>query len=820
MLPAGLTGPGPALALRARVVASLAWAEAERGGVAQGLRLMDQAKALASQLPDHELQGVLAGQHGVLLSRSGRLSESLAELDRAVHLLDGAPPYDLCTALLNRSSVHLYRASLPAARTDIERCWRVATTNGDMATAAKARHNLGYAWLLAGDLPEALRAFEAARDATVDDAPVSRGMFAVDRAHALREAGLLGEAETELSAAVTLLKEHRLGHDLAEAELASAQVAMLSGKVAEARRFASAARRRFRARGNQAWALIADLWALQTRINLDRGSTRVAAEATALAEQLRQHGLRDDGNLAALLAANELLKLGNAQRARSVAGRAVRLRGGDRLRTRLLARLIRSELAEAAGDPAKATRELREGLRDLQRHQSRFGSMDLQTASTLHGHRLAARGLARALADGRPSVVFAWLERARALAFNLPPVRPPDDPMAAELLAELRGVRTELRSAELAGRRAPALRAKRAELERQIRQRSWFTAGPGTIGQPASLGQVRAALAEQAGCLVAYLAVDGRLHALVVGPRAARVVRLGRLDEVTWVLQRVRADLDAAAMTVVPAAMREVVHRSLTAGLRRLDEALWRPLVGHTGSGPVMIVPTAPLGAVPWGGLPGMGGRPVAVAPSATWWLAARERAAGLTGRDATPVFAAGPGVPRADSEVHTAAAAWPAATVLTGADATGAAVLRESAARPLLHLAAHGVHEPDNPLFSSVQLADGPLFGYDLPRAAAPPAHVVLSACDLGLAEVRPGDEALGMTSALLHSGVVSVVAGVARVGDEVANTVMIGHHKALAGGDGPAIALAYILDRLSTTTTGNSNGAPAPLVCFGAGW
>jgi hypothetical protein len=40
----------------------------------------------------------------------------------------------------------------------------------------------------------------------------------------------------------------------------------------------------------------------------------------------------------------------------------------------------------------------------------------------------------------------------------------------------------------------------------------------------------------------------------------------------------------------------------------------------------------------------------------------------------------------------------------------------------------------------------------------------VVLSSCDLGLADVRPGDETFGMVTALLTAGAGTVVASVAR--------------------------------------------------------
>jgi CHAT domain-containing protein len=130
-----------------------------------------------------------------------------------------------------------------------------------------------------------------------------------------------------------------------------------------------------------------------------------------------------------------------------------------------------------------------------------------------------------------------------------------------------------------------------------------------------------------------------------------------------------------------------------------------------------------------------------------------------------------------------------------------------------LLHVAAHGLHQPENPLFSSLRLADGPVFAHELDRLGRAPEHVVLSACDVGLATIRPGDEALGLASVLLHLGTRSVIAGVARVGDEVAEQTMLEYHARLAGGADSSVALAAALAEV------DSDVVP-PFVNFGASW
>jgi len=130
------------------------------------------------------------------------------------------------------------------------------------------------------------------------------------------------------------------------------------------------------------------------------------------------------------------------------------------------------------------------------------------------------------------------------------------------------------------------------------------------------------------------------------------------------------------------------------------------------------------------------------------------------------------------------------------------------------LHIAAHGHHEPDNPLFSGVLLADGLLYGYDVAPNPTLPAQVVLSSCDVGSTDDRPGGEPLGLVAALLRSGVSTVIAGTSRVSDEIAAAVMTSYHQLLVAGRPPAVALADAIGAVADTDTD-----PAPFTCFGGG-
>ncbi|HEX5741307.1 MAG TPA: CHAT domain-containing protein, partial [Pilimelia sp.] len=465
-----------------------------------------------------------------------------------------------------------------------------------------------------------------------------------------------------------------------------------------------------------------------------------------------------------------------------------------------------ADLAVAENRTDRALAELRGAVGDLRAHKASFGNLDVQ-AATAHVAHLADRGLCRAVAQGVPAAVFAWAERARALSARPAPVTAPADPVGAEMLAELHHARDALRAGELAGRPDPVLRTRCLALHRQIRQRTWYPPDPHEPASPTPLRDVVAALGD--GTLLVYLAAGGDVYALAATAHHRRVQRLGPVGPLHELHRRWRADLDALATGTLPAPLRGAVEAASRGAAERLDDTLLRPLSDLIGEGPLLVAPPARLAALPWPLLPSLRGRPVAVERSPTRWLRVRD-AATLPDRPRVTLVA-GSGIPPAAAEVGQVGAVWESAHTLTGPAATTAAV-REAAARAdVLHIAAHGAHEPDNPLFSYLNLVDGRLYGHECGSWARLPRHVVLSACELRAPDTRPGDRASGMPVALLHGGAGSVVAAVAGIGDEAAHTVIPAYHAALRRGLAPAAALAEV---------GGDAAVPCPLVCFGAGW
>jgi CHAT domain-containing protein len=194
------------------------------------------------------------------------------------------------------------------------------------------------------------------------------------------------------------------------------------------------------------------------------------------------------------------------------------------------------------------------------------------------------------------------------------------------------------------------------------------------------------------------------------------------------------------------------------------------------------------------------------VAPSLALWL---ELAGRPPSRRRRAVLVAGPRLRHSAAEVTALASLLPRATVLHGHAATAGAAIAALDGAALAHLACHGRFRSDSPLFSSLELADGPLDVYELQRLRRAPDTVVLSACDLALSDRHPGDELLGLATALLGMGTRTIVASVVPVPDAAAKRLMLAFHRHLASGATPAAALARAQART----------AVAGFVCLGSG-
>lgn len=820
--------------LRVRILITLAFSDAEERGLDAGVRHLDTAVTVLPQVPEprvrSQLAAVVEAQHATLLMRVGRFAESVEMLDRAVAgneraAEQGCPDLaELGTNLVNRALAAIGAGWPDEARRDLLRSIEVVDAGvraGEDAArlamiAAKAHHNLGVVAWRVNDIPLALRHYREASRSFAEHDPSILPQLRMAQADALLAAGLAEDAARYLDEALPEMRRHGDHRNLAVAELTRASAALVDGDHATARRLATSARRRFARRGSPYWAAVAALIGLRSQAlhALANGTTVGAglpARALALAGELARLRLADEAAVARMLAVRMLIRRGDLAAAASHLAQVPAPRQVTPVDQRMLLRLCRAELAAATERRRAAFAQARSGLADLARVRDRMGGLELVSGTAVHGRELGELAVRLVLDDRRPAArrLFTWLERTRAQVYRYQPLPSLADPELAERVAESRTLSQEVRQARMRGERVGDLVARQAALWREVQRLGW---GDGPWGRPrpiAGLSEVAAGLGERA--LVSFLVSGRRLAAVVVTADRVRLVRLGAAVDAAAAARELLADLDALSPgpDYLPGPIAAAVTASARVRSARLDDQLVRPLAGVVGDRELVIVPTGDLYAVAWGALPSLRGRPVSVAPSATAWLTALRGPDGP--RPDGVLLAAGPNLRAGVAEIGRLRDVYPDATLLDGERARVPDVLAALDGARLAHLAAHGTHERENALFSLLELADGPLYAHEIARLRRPPEQVVLAACELALARIRPGDEALGFAGALLAVGCRTVTAPVTRVGDAAAAAAMTDYHRRLAGGVPPAVALAEVTA---------ADPLHRPFVSLGASW
>jgi tetratricopeptide (TPR) repeat protein len=701
------------------------------------------------------LVAVVEGARGLLLQRSGRLADAMAAFDKVLEDPGVLNERDLATVLLNRGATAIELGRLDAALRDFEVCHEQAVGAGTPSIASLALHNTGFVRYALGDLPGALRAMEAAR--AVDPERVD-GLLEIGRGAVLYEAGLLEDAERVLTQAISRMVGPGRASHRAEAEYFRARCLMALHRWDEARTVAAFVRQYYAGVGHPQRAAVARVAELEAvLLPVRRGEVPVPDDARHHAEQAIEAAEAGDevdpllgqhpGLAARFVAAHWYLLADDVEAARAVLDDLPDGIEDAPLTTRIQRQTVLAQIAFASGDRTAGIAAVSLGLGLLAGHRVGLGSVESVTAAAVHGVDLQRTDVAAAVRTGRPDALFEAVERGRAT------------------FAGVGGAAAEER--------------------------------------PATVADVRTLLATRDdGAVVAnYLVLDGVLRCVRLDADGARTVELGQRADVAERVLRARADLGVCANDLVPAALRAAAQRSLTRSLDALDELLAVPL---EADGSLYVVGRDPLVGVPWTALPSRRGKRTTMRS-----YVARGRAHARPGEGHRLLAAHGPGVTLGASEVRAVGDMWPGATVLTGPAATTTAVREALATHDIVHLATHDRHDADNPLFASVDLADGSLFAHELDGTRLPGSVVILSACEVGGSSQVVGGEVLGLTSVLLRLGARAVVAAVAPLSDAVAARVMPRFHAHLRATDDPEAALAAALA---------DESEPAPLVCFGS--
>jgi tetratricopeptide (TPR) repeat protein len=764
------------------------------------------------------VQGARArAQRAAILQELGKEDAALEELRRTLPVLRQAGEIEWAArALSNRSLIHAGRRAFGAAEADLLDARRLCLDHDFDLLAAFAEQNLGCVKAMRGDVPVALQHFDAAQERYRRNGVVQASLL-VDRAEVLLSVRLLDEARETVEAAVVAYQQQKRDVHQPEAHLLLSTVALVQGDTGTAIASADAAVRGFRRLGRANSVALARFARLQAQVAAEPSG--ISPERAAhVAGDLEAAGWKIPALEALVLAGRMALNQGrhaSAERHLSMASRARHAGPAD---ARARAWFAEALLRRSEGRRAAALSALRAGMRIIEDYQATLGATELRAHVSFQRGSIARTGLGMALESQDPRGVLWWAERGRASALRLRPAQPPEHPELARDLADLRSTMAEIEEVRGNGGSDEVLVAHQVVLERRIRDRC-RTLTADDNGERRRLRHSVSELTDLLGdaALVEYVELEGYLHAVTIAGGRIRLHFLGRTEAARHVLTHVPFALHRL---VKPRAGSNGRQAAATAVLQRatsgLDDLLLRPLRQEVRDRALVVVPTGALQSLPWSVLPSCRDRPVSVNPSATMWQQAVSR---LHPPDGAPVVVvAGPGLPGATLEASTIAELYPGSLLLSGAAATAPMLSARMNGAAMLHLAAHGNVRSDNPLFSSLTLADGPFTVYELERLAFPPHHVVLAACDTGRPHIVAGEEVLGFGAALLGGGTATLVAPVLPVPDAATVPLMRSYHQGLRAGRSPAEALAAAQSGLDAEDTAGG-AAAAAFVCLGAG-
>jgi len=450
--------------------------------------------------------------------------------------------------------------------------------------------------------------------------------------------------------------------------------------------------------------------------------------------------------------------------------------------------LDRARIALAEGQAKEAEAFLKEAVEVIEKQRASINS-EAGRIGYVGDKQTVYEELIRLLVDGnRTAEAFEYVERAKGRAL-------------VDLLASQKKIATRARDAQ-AGQTFSEL----AKAERQIDVVSDPAAKPDqerTRSVVITLKNSLQAEAPEFASLVSVTAISARdiQERLAKDETLIEYYSSGR-DWYVFVLKRggIAAkklgapDLDRAVLDF-RAALVDPASRNYLRGSQALYAQLVAPVSGLIGKGRVTIVPHGPLHYLPFGAL--YSGKKYMVDDAALRVLPTAAVLKFLTARagvkDPAMLIMGNPdlGDPRYDlkfaqDEAKAIAGIMRGSTLLLRGDAKASYFVGHASSYNMVHMAAHGIFDPDNPLGSALLLArdgasDGWLKAGDLYSLNLKADLVTLSACETALGKITKGDDVVGFTRGFLYAGAGSIISTLWKVDDRATKDLMLAFYSRL---------------------------------------
>ncbi|HEX8250507.1 MAG TPA: CHAT domain-containing protein [Pyrinomonadaceae bacterium] len=398
------------------------------------------------------------------------------------------------------------------------------------------------------------------------------------------------------------------------------------------------------------------------------------------------------------------------------------------------------------------------------------------------------------LAENKIKDAFLMIEKARARSLaesiangNLQPAK---NNASTKLTKKLEALREELNW--FYSRLSRAENAEIANLQREAQKREKQIAdvlrqieSTGAGGNAKGDAFDFAGLQKQIGgekALIEFVSFDNCLSAFVVTDKKIHFIKdLAKETQIFAFLEGLRFQFGALRYGAKSLGkFIDELKKRADFYLAKLYSCLVKPLEKLLDARDLTIVPVGVLHYVPFHALLRardekylIETRKIAYAPSATVWQFLEKKPARKI-KSALLIGFADEKIPLVTREIETLKKIFPQAKTFSGKAATFEAYTRNAPQFDALHLACHGQFRSENPLFSSLHLADGWITVRDICAQRLNAELVTLSACETGLNEIFAGDEILGLARGFLTAGARSLVLSLWTVNDEATTALM----------------------------------------------
>lgn len=676
-------------------------------------------------------------------------------------------------------------------------------------------YNSAYVRYLLGDYEVALSLFRRARrQFSRPEDQFYAAHCDLDQAELLLELGLVQESAYLAGRAQLLFEALELPYERGKCCALLGLCARSKSRTGQALGLFASAREYFQDCHNQAWCRLVDIYTaevlletgrLHESLDLALGAVGESDEPRILATRIR----------AQILCTRVELAMGKAEQAAERARSILKEVGFlDRALLESDAYQIFGQALEDTGNPSEAANAYLRAARPLERLSSHLPAMTLRNGH-LHNRRLVYEALFDlSQRAGDIESAFKHMEKAKSpgLAHLIAgsavgrPRPASEDPAqlgrVRELKGDLKNIEKKITEFEFsdstgASEQIHRLRTRARDAEWELQDllrgseiRSFLEShNPGSAA--VDIDNIRSALPPDS-TLLEYFFARGQVFCLVLSRSAIASVHIGDVQRLAKIHRLFRFSL----LRAHESSDRGRPAPSTLAHLSSLYDLLVRPIRHRLDTPRLLIVPHGFLYQAPFHALfEGQGfladEHSIFYAPSASIFRLATERAPAGNSRSLV-LAVSDERAPWIRPEAERVTQLLGNADLFLGERATSAVLQKYGGDARFIHIATHGYFHRENPLFSSIRLADGHFNVHDLHRQRWGAELVVLSGCSTGLSSTQDGSEVTGLVRGALATGARSVMVSLWNVDDEATAAFMGAFYARLKEGDTKDCAMA----------------------------